>query len=61
MNETKESVDQLEARYRKSRSVADLLAWSDAVGAESERLSAELRRLCARMEPAALAWLGRAA
>lgn len=35
----------LEARYRQSHSIPDLFAWSDAVGAQTARLLAELRKL----------------
>ena len=38
------SADALEARYRSTHDVHDLMAWSDAVGAESVRLCAEVDR-----------------
>ena len=40
------AVDALEGRYRASRSVRDLLAWSDAVGAESARICRAVRGYC---------------
>ena len=39
------SIPELQAAYLRSRSIADLLAWSDAVGAETAKLLAELRNL----------------
>jgi hypothetical protein len=40
--------DLLEARYRASGAVRDLIAWSDAVGAESERICRQAAEIFAR-------------
>lgn len=39
------SIPELRARYFRTHSIDDLLAWSDAVGAETGRLLTELANL----------------
>lgn len=46
------TIEELGEEWRRTRRVADLMAWSDAVGREARRLSAEIAGLARRQADA---------